>query len=671
MSKFIQGLDKSQKNAVLHTNGPLLVLAGAGSGKTRVLTRRIARLVGEKHCRPENILAVTFTNKAAKEMKERITKLTSRATAGSMTISTFHSLGVKILREFGKSAGINPHFSILSDTDRLNILKQILRSTSKALSKENPGDFGFQISLAKNGSHTPKKFLTANPDKRKIYRVYNSYSNFLKKQNCVDFDDLLLLPLKILMTDKTALSEYRKQFKYISIDEFKDTNTVQMEITKLIAAPLQNIMVVGDDDQGIYSWRGGDITNIIQFPSVFKGCKTIVLNYNYRSTKQIVDAALEVVANNEKRKIKNVRSAFGDGALIETYKAENEIEEVKWVVEKIIDNVKNRAFSHKNHAILLRTNALMRRFEEELRIHRVPYQLIGSMSFFDRKEIMDVFAYLRFFANTNDELSLLRILKVPYKGITPSTMERLEELAGIRKISLWRAFEKYHDARMIQDIQKEKIKKLLSFYKKYHQKFKNGRISNSLRSLLTEVNYIETLKKAYKEEKSLSFRLENIEELIHATELFEKRYKGKKENILSKFIQEYALITNDNPDEGSKKNGVQLMTLHKSKGLEFPVVFLPILDDTVIPSRRSCEEGNIDEERRLFYVGMTRAEKELVLTCPREKLFRQNYKPVKPCRFIFEIPEEFMDGRFGEKEDEAHKQTCENLLSELKMKFKA
>lgn len=670
MANYIAKLDTSQRKAVAHNQGPLLVLAGAGSGKTRVLTNRIARLVDERICASDNILALTFTNKAANEMSERMAKLVSKTRVKKMTICTFHSLGVKILREFGEKLGLHPGFSILGENERINIIKQIMRATNKTISKENPAEYGFQISLAKNAGLVPKTFKQANPEERKGYRVFNSYEKIIHHQNKVDFDDLLLKPLNLFSQFPTILEHYRKQYTFISVDEFQDTNKVQLELTKLIAAPQDNVMAVGDDDQGIYSWRGADIDNIIFFTSQFKKCTTVVLQHNYRSTRQIVEGALGVVSRNQKRKIKKVSSARGDGPLIATFKANNEEDEAKWLVEEIIEN-KKKGIPLRNHAILLRTNALMRRFEEELRINRVAYTIYGAMSFFDRKEIMDVFAYLRFFANTQDELSLMRVLKVPNKGITPSTLEKLEDLAGTRRISLWQAFNQYKHAAMIPDIQKERIEHFINFFNRYHGQFKKGTLADTCRKMLHECGYFETLQRAYKNDKSLTIRLENIDELIHALELYGKKHRQKKEHILSSFVQDYTMLMGDNQDEGkNNKNSVALMTLHKSKGLEFPIVFMPVLDDTVIPSAKACAQGNIEEERRLFYVGMTRSQKQLYLSCAKEKLFRNNYKTIKPSRFIFEIPEEFIDGKFGEREDEENQKICADLFAELKNRFK-
>ncbi len=668
MKSLTATLDPNQKKAVLHTKGPLLILAGAGSGKTRVLTFRIARLIKEKHCKAENILAVTFTNKAAKEMRERIAKLTSKKAAQAMTVSTFHSFGARVLRTHGKHIGVSSGFSILSDSERISTLKSIMRTTSTALLKENPNEFGTQISLAKNDSLSPEEFEKQNPDDRKTQRVYANYKAFLKQRQSLDFDDLLLMPLQLFKKHPKVLALYRKKYKFLSIDEFQDTNTVQMQLCNLLAKPHNNIMVVGDDDQGIYSWRGAKIDNILRFSSKFKGCKTVILDRNYRSVPEIVLGAAGVIARNEVRKLKNIKAVVRSSSPIQTFQADDENVEVQWIVGTIMDNHKSGNYAYKDHALLFRTNAQMARFEEELRIQRIPYEIQGGMSFFERKEIKDILAYLRFFANTYDELSLQRVLKVPNRGITKTTMEAIEELAGRRKLPLWTAFRKHDHIGNLPSTQKEKLAAFVDFFDRHEGNFKRGVLAETLRVMLDECNYTTLLEKAYKNDKSLPMRLDNVQEIIHSLELFEKKNK-KSKSTLDRYLQECALLANDDPDEETRSKGVMIMTLHKSKGLEFPVVCLPLLDDAVFPSSRSCEEGKIEEERRLFYVGMTRARRHLILSAPRTKLFRKKSYPVKPCRFIFEIPQEYLDGKFGEQEEEKLQKENVDFFAELRKKL--
>lgn len=671
MSRFVNGLNDSQKKAVRHNQDPILVLAGAGSGKTRVLTLRIARLVHEKKCTPEQILAVTFTNKAAREMKMRVAEQSSPHIAERMTLSTFHSLGVKILREDGEAIGLKKGFTIIDEHDKMATLKSIMRATGvRGLSKEDPQDFATQISLAKNASHDPAHYKEENPDKRKVSRVYASYSTMLLKRQTVDFDDLLLLPLKLFLKSPKILEKYQQRYTYVSIDEFQDTNPVQMKLATLLALPQDNIMVVGDDDQGIYSWRGADVENIITFASRYKKCTTVILDKNYRSTHQILAGAHAVVAHNRVRKCKEITAVAGVGDPIMHYKGDDEEEEAAWIAAKIAEHHEHTSFSYQDHAILLRTNAMMRRYEEELRKKGVPYKVSGALSFFERKEIKDVVAYLRFFANPHDELSLMRVLKVPNKGVTPSSLELLDDLAALRKISLWDAFEKYTAIDKISGDQRSKIGAFLTLQKNFTERFDQGNLVGTTRDLLTETGYFDHLARASKDDENPERRKENIAELLHGLETYQQKFKRKKPT-LSGYLQEIALIANDDKDDkDDKTRGTTLMTLHKSKGLEFPVVFLAGLDKDYMPSPRALAEGNIDEERRLFYVGMTRAQKRLFLTYAATKVFRGKIRPVTPCPFLHEIPEEFLDGKLGEQQDEEKKQYMEDFFKEMRKKFK-
>jgi len=671
MIDFTKGLNDSQRNAVLHNEGPLLVLAGAGSGKTRVLTMRIARLVHEKRCKPEEILAVTFTNKASREMKERVSQLSSEKTADLMTLCTFHSLGVKILREDGEKIGLKKTFSIIDEHDKIGTLKSIMRANGvRGLKNEDPEEFATKISLAKNASLDPDNYKEANPDERKINRVYSSYNSILLKNQTVDFDDLLLLPLQLFTRHPDVLAKYQKRYSFVSIDEFQDTNTVQMKLASFLALPQNNLMVVGDDDQGIYSWRGAEIENILSFSSKFRKCTTIILDKNYRSTHQIFAAAHAVVANNRVRKLKEITAVAGDGDPIMHYKGDDEEDEAMWVAEKIAEHNEHTSFSYKDHAILVRTNAMMRPYEEELRRKGVPYRVSGAMSFYERKEIKDMIAYLRFFANPDDELSMARVLKVPNKGITPSTLELLDEFAAFRRMSLWEAMKRHSELEKISDGQHGLINAFIEFFNKFDKLFETNTLALTVRDLLNDTGYLAHMAKAYKDDDSLKMRMENIDELLHGIEYYEHKFR-KKKPTLAGYLQEVALLSSETKEEDeSKQRGVTLMTLHKSKGLEFPVVFLVGLDKDYIPSPRAIEEGNIDEERRLFYVGMTRAQKRLFLTYPGTKVFRGKQKTVTPCPFLREIPEEFLDGKIGQKQDDEKLEYVDSFFKEMKEKFK-
>ena len=654
MSSFIQGLNKSQQKAVLHNHGPLLVLAGAGSGKTKVLTNRIGRLIAEKVCKPSQVLAVTFTNKASVEMHERIASLVSKQAASAMTVATFHSLGARILREDGAAIGIHRHFSILDDHQRTTMLKEAIRLVGSKKLEDKHEELGVAISLAKNASVQPEDYQNGNEVSPRFARIYKAYGAMAHKRQTIDFDDLLLLPLRLFEGHSDILEKYRSRYSFLSIDEFQDTNPVQLKLARLLAAPHNNILAVGDDDQGIYSWRGADLNNILSFKAHFQGAETVVLDTNYRSTRPILEAAMAVVSHNRKRTLKNITAASGDGEPITVYKADNEEEETDWVAQTIRCNVEQSLFSLKDHALLMRTNAMMRAFEEGLRRNRIPYKVYGAMSFFDRKEVKDILSYLRFFANTGDELSLQRVLKTPDRGISASTMEKLDDLASARRMGLWDSMLRHNDADM-QPIQHEKCGAFISFYHLYAARFAKGDLSETMRAILKECDYMHLLHRASKDEAGAALRTENVEEILRGLEAYEKKMKGRQP-LLAAYLQELALVKNDeSEDEESSAGGVRIMTLHKAKGLEFPVVFLCNLDDAVIPSPKALAEGGIEEERRLFYVGMTRARKRLMLSYPACKEFRKKSVTVTPCRFIREIPEHFIDGEFT-KQKEAEKE---------------
>jgi len=669
MSKFLQGLNPSQQKVVSHNKGPLLVLAGAGSGKTRVLTSRIARLVYDKMCKPSQILAVTFTNKASAEMQERIAKMATRPAAKAMTVCTFHSLGAKILREHGSAIGISKSFTILDDHQRNAMIKEVVRNAGSVKLVEKHEEFGWAISMAKNTSADPDQFELDHPQTPRFKRIFEAYRLQSIKRQTIDFDDLLLLPLQLFEGHADILQKFRDRYSFISIDEFQDTNSVQLKIARLIASPHNNIMAVGDDDQGIYSWRGADIENIISFPSFFPDTTTIVLDTNYRSTRPIVEAALAVVGRNRKRTIKKINAAAGEGDLITLYKGEDELGEAEWVAQTIKDDVANKGFTYKSHCLLFRANAMIRRFEEELRRAKIPYKVFGALSFFDSKEIKDILAYLRFFANQADEISLQRILKVPDRGIAASTIERLEELAGLRRIGLFEAMKHHLDVDM-QEIQHVHCQEVCDFVIKYANLFATGKLSETIRAILAECDYLHLLERASKTENGATMRRENVEDILKGLEQYEVK-NAKKTPSLADFLQELSLVKNDEAEEEAKEYGVRLMTMHKAKGLEFDVVFMANMDDTVMPSPKTVAEGHIEEERRLFYVGMTRAKKKLYLTYPGNKEFRKKIMPVTPTRFINEIPKEHLDAEFTELQETQKQEFMDNFFTEMQKRLAA
>jgi len=666
MPSLLRGLNESQKSAVLHTVGPLLVLAGAGSGKTRVLTTRIARLVREKKAAPQHIVALTFTNKAATEMKQRVSTMIAQDQAQKLFVGTFHSFGLRILRDFYAEAGLDPQFSIADEHIRKSILKESMRVCTKAVRDKKPEFFATRISLGKNEGLTDEQlcdYQAQSPSEKKVVRGYLSR---MRKMNLLDFDDLLQLPLRLLQSNVMVRNQLQNATKFLCIDEYQDTNVVQMNIARIVAWPQNNLMVVGDDDQSIYSWRGAKVQNILQFEKHYPDATKIVLNYNYRSTPEILGAAFGVVERNKSRSEKKVVAAKTAGEPIMHFRGDDENEECQWVAQSIVDNQKSQAFYLREQALLFRTNMSMRRFEEELRARNIPYKIIGAMSFFDSKEIKDVLSYMRFFANHRDELSLLRMIKVPDRSITAATIRKCEELASLRGISLFEALQRAeHAPEGMRTSSIEACHSFCDWVQRSDEAIKRH-VAEGFEQAITEAQYLGALKKAYRNDPTLETRVENVQELLRGLHVYIKRKPGA---TLTTYLNEMMLSSDNNQQKNDKKEAVTLMTYHKAKGLEFPCVFLVGLDNEIIPSPRSVAEGNIEEERRLFYVGMTRAERRLILTYPKTKLFRGKDKEVVPTQFLFEIPPQFLDGPLGQKEDQQREEFLDDFFETMQQQL--
>ena len=628
-------LNPMQREAVFTTEGPLLVLAGAGSGKTRALTHRVAYLIEEKGVKPWNILAITFTNKAAGEMRERVNQLVDFG-ADSVWVSTFHSLCVRILRRFIENLGYTTDFSIYDSDDTKTLMKQILKDleVNQKVLKER-GVLGV-ISSAKNEMISPEEFLLsakADGDSRlqRIGELYMEYQKRLKKNNALDFDDLLVKTVELFQAKQEVLEYYQDRFRYIMVDEYQDTNTVQFKLVSLLAAKYRNICVVGDDDQSIYRFRGANIKNILSFEETFPGAKVIKLEQNYRSTKMILDSANEVIKNNAGRKDKTLwtENEVGERPVFREFGSS--FDEAEWVVRDIV----KKGGPWKDYAILYRTNAQSRLFEEKCIAYNLPYRLVGGVNFYQRKEIKDILCYLKTIANSRDDLAVQRIINVPKRGIGAMSVARVNMFAMENDMSFYEALER---VQAVPGIGKAALKigvftDQIGEFRKMLREEKT--IKDVIEAVLEKTGYREELKE--EGEVEAESRLENIEELINKAVSY---WESADEPSLSEFLEEVALVADiDSMDESEDR--IILMTLHSAKGLEFPYVYLVGMEDGLFPSMMSLMEGPeaLEEERRLCYVGITRAEKRLTLTAAKSRMVKGEMQYARTSRFINEIPD--------------------------------
>ena len=628
-------LNPMQREAVFTTEGPLLVLAGAGSGKTRALTHRVAYLIEEKGVKPWNILAITFTNKAAGEMRERVNQLVDFG-EDSVWVSTFHSLCVRILRRFIENLGYTTDFSIYDSDDTKTLMKQIFKDleVNQKVLKER-GVLGV-ISSAKNEMISPEEFLLsakADGDSRlqRIGELYMEYQKRLKKNNALDFDDLLVKTVELFQAKQEVLEYYQDRFRYIMVDEYQDTNTVQFKLVSLLAAKYRNICVVGDDDQSIYRFRGANIKNILSFEETFPGAKVIKLEQNYRSTKMILDSANEVIKNNAGRKDKTLwtENEVGERPVFREFGSS--FDEAEWVVRDIV----KKGGPWKDYAILYRTNAQSRLFEEKCIAYNLPYRLVGGVNFYQRKEIKDILCYLKTIANGRDDLAVQRIINVPKRGIGAMSVARVNMFAMENDMSFYEALER---VQAVPGIGKAALKigvftDQIGEFRKMLREEKT--IKDVIEAVLEKTGYREELKE--EGEVEAESRLENIEELINKAVSY---WESADEPSLSEFLEEVALVADiDSMDESEDR--IILMTLHSAKGLEFPYVYLVGMEDGLFPSMMSLMEGPeaLEEERRLCYVGITRAEKRLTLTAAKSRMVKGEMQYARTSRFINEIPD--------------------------------
>lgn len=642
MDDLLKGLNKEQREAVKTIEGPLLIMAGAGSGKTRVLTHRIAYLIGEKGVAPRNILAITFTNKAAREMKERVRRLVG-PDSEYMWVSTFHSMCVRILRRDIDRIGYNRNFTILDSSDQLSVVKQVLKNKNIDPKKFDPRAMIGQISAAKNELITHEQFSknAGNFYDRQVAQVYEGYQKMLQKNQSLDFDDLIMLTIQLFKRVPEVLEFYQRRFQYIHVDEYQDTNHAQYFLVKQLASRFQNLCVVGDSDQSIYRWRGADITNILSFEKDYPTAKTVFLEQNYRSTKSILQAANTVIANNPGRKPKNLWTENPDGQKINYYQGSTEQDEALFITNKIQELTKE-GYSPSDIAILYRTNAQSRAIEDTFVKSGIAYQMVGGTKFYDRKEIKDMLAYLRLITNPDDDISFERVVNEPKRGIGKTSIEKLRAYAMVNDLSFFQVVKEVD----FTGVSKKAANALVEF----------GQLIETLsqqQEFLTATDMVEQIlqrtgyEKMLKNENTLESqsRLENLEEFMTVTKDFEASAEDK---TLVAFLTDLALIADiDKVDEEDPDNEekVTMMTLHAAKGLEFPVVFLIGLEEGIFPHSRSImDQEEMEEERRLAYVGITRAEKILFLTHAKMRtLFgRTSMNPVS--RFINEIPKDLLDG---------------------------
>ena len=640
MNSLLTGLNKEQQQAVQHTEGPLLILAGAGSGKTKVLTVRIAHLLAQG-VNPYEILAITFTNKAAKEMKSRVEGLVGDV-ANRIWLSTFHSFCAKFLRfELDNFLGYNSNFTIYDTSDSQAVIKAALKALNLDDKYYPVGAMIAAISDAKNKLLFASDFRKQARDfyQQKVADVYEYYERELRKNNALDFDDLLLVAVKLLQSNEAVLDKYSKRFRYVMIDEYQDTNHAQYLLAKLLASYWKNIAVVGDADQSIYAWRGADIQNILDFEKDYPNCTSIKLEQNYRSTKIILDAANAVIENNEGRPKKNLWTDKTEGAKIQHFTAQSEHEEAAFIGDTIAKKHDIHGVPYGDMAILYRTNAQSRVLEEALIKRALPYTMVGGTKFYDRKEIKDVLAYLRVLYNPFDDLSLLRIINVPKRSIGATTVAKLQDYARANGTSLFMTLTQLHLVDTIKGKTKEKLEEFGILIFTLVAEMEDKTVLDILESILDRTGYLAQLEESTDPQDQA--RAENIGELLSVAKDFQDT---NPTGTVEDFLEQVALV-NDVDSFEQEESKVTLMTLHAAKGLEFPIVFLGGLEEGLFPhSRTLMNPEEIEEERRLAYVGITRAEKELYISNATTRTVFGRTSSYLPSRFIDEIPEELVDG---------------------------
>lgn len=661
-------LNPEQKEAVLQTQGPVLILAGAGSGKTRVLTHRIAYLIEEKEVNPWNIMAITFTNKAAGEMRERVDNIVGFGSE-SIWVSTFHSTCVRILRRYIDRLGFDNRFTIYDTDDQKSLMKDICKrlQIDTKITKERA--ILSAISSAKDELIGPEEYelnVMGDFNKKKIAQAYKEYQKDLRKNNALDFDDLIVKTVELFQACPDVLDYYQERFRYIMVDEYQDTNTAQFKFISLLAGKYRNLCVVGDDDQSIYKFRGANIGNILGFEKVFPDAKVIKLEQNYRSTQNILNSANEVIQNNIGRKAKSLWTDNDEGELVHYRQFMNAYEEAEFIAGDISKKVREGDYAYKDCAILYRTNAQSRVFEEKFLMANIPYKLVGGVNFYARKEIKDLLSYLKTVDNARDDLAVRRIINVPKRGIGAATLGKVQDYADENGMSFYDALKAAGEITTLGRAA-AKIEPFVTFIQTLRSKLDYLSISDLMNEIIEETGYVAELKAEGTEEAEA--RIENIDELITKVVTYEEE---NEEPTLSGFLEEVALIADIDTVNGDD-NQVLLMTLHSAKGLEFPNVYLAGMEDGIFPSYMTItadDSAELEEERRLCYVGITRAMQELTLTSAQQRMIRGETQYNKPSRFIKEIPRELVDLGREFKEQKVKEIPLPNTMRQMKQAFK-
>ena len=639
MQELIEGLNNKQKEAVLATEGPCLVIAGAGSGKTKVLTHKIAYLIAEKNVAPWNILAITFTNKAANEMKERIEGLVGDV-AKDIWMGTFHSICVRILRKYIDRIGFDSSFLIFDTQDQRTLVKECLKALNIDDKMFTDRSVLSEISNAKNEMLEPVQYCIkyqADFRKSKIGEIYTLYQKRLKENNAIDFDDIINYTIKILTENPDALEYYTEKFKYVLVDEYQDTNRAQFTLVTILASKYGNITVVGDNDQGIYSFRGADISNILNFEKDFPGTKIIKLEQNYRCTGNILKAANYVIKNNETKYEKKLWTENEEGKLPEIYQGDDEYDEARYAVEQINHLRTEEYFKYSDFAILYRMNSQSRAIEDIFLRENIPYKVVGGLKFYERKEIKDTIAYLRLIANQSDNISLKRIINEPKRGIGKTSLDNVEEISYQTGNSMYEVI-KHADEYGLNRVFLNS-REFIELIEELKSKKEEVQVSELIKMVLSKSGYTKALE--LENTVEAESRIQNLDELLTVAMEFEEEYA---ENSLNEFLESITLSSDvDNLEESDDK--VTLMTLHSAKGLEFPVVFLVGMEEGIFPGYKSIgEPKELEEERRLFYVGITRAKQYLYLTCAKKRTIFGSTSYNAISRFVKEIPEELLEG---------------------------